>query len=185
MLGGRRFTQGIGGVDDRADLAGFDERPDLFAQLAEHPCLHRRRTAAERAADETEVLRERLAQVNGRFAAAKRGDENPAAAVRHFVEIFAETFAADAVEYDVRRIGVQYGADVFRLAVDDDVRSDFTGGFRLAVVTDGRDNLCAPGFCELRGGDAKAAGPRLDEDGVASLDTCFELEIEERLEALS
>ena len=159
-------------------LAGFDERPDLFAQLPEHPCLHRRRAAAERAADETEVLRERLAQVNGRFAAAKRGDENPAATMRHFVEIFAETFAADTVENDVRRIGVQYGADVFRLAVDDDVRSDFAGGFRLAVVTDSRDNLCAPSFCKLCRGNAEAAGPCLDENGVSRLDARFELKVQ-------
>ena len=56
LLGGGRLPQRVGGVDDGADLAGFDERPDLFAQLAEHPCLHRRRAAAERAADEAEVL---------------------------------------------------------------------------------------------------------------------------------
>ena len=99
--------------------------------------------------------------------------------MRHFVEIFAEAFAADAVEHDVRRIRVQNGADVLRLAVDDDVRSDFAGGFRLAVVADGCDDLCAPGFSELRGGNAEAAGPRLDEDGVARLDARFELEVQE------
>src|SRR5690606_37648873 len=77
-----RLFQGEGRVDDGLDLARFQKRPDMLAQLAGNGCLEGNGTGAQGGAGNGQTTTHDVRGVNLTLGATQQGNDDDAAVIR-------------------------------------------------------------------------------------------------------
>ena len=102
----RRLGLGDGqhGKDSGTNLAALNLGPDILHQLVKQLCLEGGRLAAQRRADEADVLHKHGAHIDGGNIARKGSDHDPLAHVSNVGEALTNLLAAKAVNGKVQQI---------------------------------------------------------------------------------
>ncbi len=147
-------------VNDRPDLAGFDQRPDLLAQHPARSRPSRRPCAAARACKGSATS----------LAAARTGDFRPAA-LRGQRRVALQIGRADHVEHDVdapaRRERLRLGEKILRPVIDRELRAELAAKGAFLVGARRRHDPRAERFGELDRDRADPARSAMNEQGLA------------------
>src|SRR5699024_8457205 len=94
--------EGVAGLDQRADLAGLEPRPDVLSNLRDDPRLVLQRSGAQGGHDNTTPLGEQGTEVELALAAAEQADDDQSTVGGQRPHVGLEVLRPDDVEDDVR-----------------------------------------------------------------------------------
>src|SRR5882762_3922488 len=170
----RGFGEREGLVDDRLDPAGFDQRPDFFAQVPRDRTLELDRARAQGGAGDREAPAQDVVQVERRLAAAQEGDDDDAAVVGEALQLAVDVVAPDHIEDHIDTLAagrfLHRGDEILGPVVYGAVGAELHTGRALLRAARSREHLVTEGFHDLNRGDPDSGGPSLHEEGLAGLD---------------